>query len=288
MAKPKIEAAEAVDTTRPSTTQVLAPARRDVHLILQGKGGAGKSVIASFLMQYLTDIADSAEVEDGVRTPLCIDTDPINNTFSKYSGQGCEVHHLNITEEDGITIDARLFDNLMEMILQENPPHAAVIDTGSSNFLQLLDYVKKCHIPQELANAGYRLVLHIVIAGGSMLQETVQGFETICQNLSQWAPLNVVVWVNPYHDPVRTEKWVNFKDSATYRDYAANVRTVIELPTLSVSLQKKDVADLMKKRHTFNSAFADERLYTGMCRSRLRHVRDDLYARMDAAFAALG
>jgi adenylylsulfate kinase-like enzyme len=46
-----------------------------VHLSLQGKGGAGKSLIASFLAQYYEDRGINA---------VCVDTDPMNHTFAQY------------------------------------------------------------------------------------------------------------------------------------------------------------------------------------------------------------
>ena len=46
-----------------------------IHLTLQGKGGVGKSLIASILAQYLK--------EKG-REVRCIDTDPVNRMFAQY------------------------------------------------------------------------------------------------------------------------------------------------------------------------------------------------------------
>ncbi|MCZ2328968.1 nucleotide-binding protein [Bartonella sp. F02] len=46
-----------------------------VHMILQGKGGVGKSMIAAILAQYKASKK---------HMPLCIDTDPVNATFEGY------------------------------------------------------------------------------------------------------------------------------------------------------------------------------------------------------------
>ena len=43
-----------------------------IHMILQGKGGVGKSFISSTLAQH--------RIAKG-KNPLCIDTDPVNATF---------------------------------------------------------------------------------------------------------------------------------------------------------------------------------------------------------------
>jgi Mrp family chromosome partitioning ATPase len=52
-----------------------------VNLVLQGKGGVGKSLVASILAQFYR--ANGHAVK-------CIDTDPVNQTFSQYAGIGAQ------------------------------------------------------------------------------------------------------------------------------------------------------------------------------------------------------
>jgi cellulose biosynthesis protein BcsQ len=52
-----------------------------INVVLQGKGGVGKSFIAATLAQY--------KINKG-HEPLCIDTDPVNATFAGYKA-------LNVT-----------------------------------------------------------------------------------------------------------------------------------------------------------------------------------------------
>ena len=61
----------------------------NVHMILQGKGGVGKSFIAAVLAQYMNAMD---------KKPLCIDTDPVNATFHGY--KALNVHKLEIMEGD--------------------------------------------------------------------------------------------------------------------------------------------------------------------------------------------
>ena len=44
-----------------------------INMVLQGKGGVGKSFVASTLAQYMKNKGEE---------PLCIDTDPVNTTFA--------------------------------------------------------------------------------------------------------------------------------------------------------------------------------------------------------------
>jgi len=74
-----------------------------VHLILQGKGGVGKSLISAILGQYFL----SRKL-----TPHCFDTDPVNATFAQYRALGAE--HINVLRRGAI--HDRRFDELFEKI----------------------------------------------------------------------------------------------------------------------------------------------------------------------------
>src|SRR5579864_6714644 len=92
-----------------------------IHLTLQGKGGVGKSLVASLLAQYF---------RDGGRDVRCIDTDPVNRTFAQYAALRAD--RLNLRDEHN-RIDQRAFDTLMERFLNEDATF--VVDNGASTFL---------------------------------------------------------------------------------------------------------------------------------------------------------
>ena len=69
----------AEDTAQSIGTNGAAGGQRctnSIHLSLQGKGGVGKSLIASILAQYFRDRG---------RDIHCIDTDPVNSTLFQYT-----------------------------------------------------------------------------------------------------------------------------------------------------------------------------------------------------------
>jgi CO dehydrogenase nickel-insertion accessory protein CooC1 len=74
-----------------------------IHMILQGKGGVGKSFVAATIAQYKISKA---------QRPLCIDTDPVNSTFAGY--KALNVHRLPLMNGD--EIDSRNFDILVEIV----------------------------------------------------------------------------------------------------------------------------------------------------------------------------
>jgi hypothetical protein len=112
-----------------------------VHLSLQGKGGVGKSLIASFLAQYYKDHGVNA---------VCVDTDPVNHTFAQYTALGAK--HLPLME--GNQIDWRRFDSLID----------SIVESG---------------VMSVLREADRRLVIHTVITGGQALADTLARFESL-------------------------------------------------------------------------------------------------------------
>jgi CO dehydrogenase nickel-insertion accessory protein CooC1 len=48
-----------------------------IHLVLQGKGGVGKSLVASLVTQYFVKQNNGEPI-------FCADTDPVNRTFAGY------------------------------------------------------------------------------------------------------------------------------------------------------------------------------------------------------------
>src|SRR5260370_33967127 len=63
----------------------------DVHLVLNGKGGVGKSVVATWLAEFLVSRGRSVRWIDG---------DPGNRAFSQYKALGAE--RLDRVNEDGL------------------------------------------------------------------------------------------------------------------------------------------------------------------------------------------
>jgi len=132
-----------------------------IHMILQGKGGVGKSMIAATLAQY--------KAGKGTK-PLCIDTDPVNATFEGY--KALNVRRLNIMEGD--EINTRNFDALVEMIASAEGD--VIIDNGASSFVPLSSYLIGNQVPALLQEMGHELVVHTVVTGGQAFKDTVIGF----------------------------------------------------------------------------------------------------------------
>src|SRR5437870_8319852 len=86
-----------------------------VHFALQGKGGVGKSLIASVMSQFFVS-------KD--RALHAVDADPVNQTLAEYRALGVE--RLNLLK-DG-SVDQRQVDTLMERSLTQE--RTFVVHTG--------------------------------------------------------------------------------------------------------------------------------------------------------------
>jgi CO dehydrogenase nickel-insertion accessory protein CooC1 len=77
-----------------------------IHLILQGKGGVGKSVVASWLAEFLL----------GRGQPVrCIDGDPVNRSLSQI--KALNVEKLDLLNREGVVVRAR-YDQLVDRFVK--------------------------------------------------------------------------------------------------------------------------------------------------------------------------
>ncbi|MGL4733612.1 MAG: hypothetical protein ACRCWB_00565 [Enterovibrio sp.] len=235
-----------------------------VHLILQGKGGVGKSLIAALLAQY--------KMSKG-QTPLCIDTDPINGTFEGY--QSLNVKNLDLLKDN--EIDLRCFDELIEMVATSE--NDVIIDNGASSFIPLAHYLISNHIPALLKEMGHELVLHTVITGGQALLDTINGFS---QLISQFPTDSLfVVWLNPYWGGIE-QQGKPFEQTKAYTSNQDRISAIVTLPKLKNETYGEDFAKMLKNHQTFDEALAQSSL-TIMTRQRLKIIRDQLFGLLDNA-----
>ena len=80
---------------------------RKVHFVLQGKGGIGKTFVASLLAQYYRERA---------RSFACLDTDPVNGSLSEL--QALDARHVALLNGDKIDVDP--LDEMIERVRTED------------------------------------------------------------------------------------------------------------------------------------------------------------------------
>jgi len=235
-----------------------------VHLMLQGKGGVGKSMAVAMVAQYKTSKGEA---------PLCIDTDPVNATFEGY--KALNVKHLNIMNGD--EINTRNFDTLIEMIASSKCD--VIIDNGASSFVPLSHYLISNHVPALLQDLGHELIVHTVITGGQALPDTVHGFAQLSSQFP--TECSFVVWLNPYWGPIEAEG-KGFEQMKAYVANKKRVGAIIQIPSLKEETYGRDFSEMLQDRLTFDEALAQEDR-TIMTRQRLKIVRNQMFDLMENA-----
>ena len=232
-----------------------------VHLSLQGKGGVGKSLVASLLAQYFLSRGQPVR---------CIDTDPVNQTLSQY--RGLRVEHIKLLREGGV--DQRGFDVLMDTVLQEDG--VFVVDNGASTFIPLWNYILEANVLGLLRQSGKRVFVHTVITGGQALADTLKGFKSLAETTDD---RNVIVWINEYFGRVERDG-KQFGDMTVYRENAEKVFGSIAIPKRNQDTFGRDVEDMVARKLTFDEAIRDSG-FSLMTRQRLKVVQRDVFEQLD-------
>jgi hypothetical protein len=233
-----------------------------VHLVLQGKGGIGKSVIASWLAEYLLKRGEDVR---------CIDGDPVNRSLTQYKALNAE--KLDLINEEGLIVRMR-YDSLLERFANEHG--AFVVDSGSTAFLPLWSYIVETEVVRVLREAGRKLYVHCVVSGGEMLSDSLLGFDTLAKSTPD---RNVVVWVNEYFGPVARDG-KTFDQMNVFQKHADKVIGSIGIPQRSPDTFGATVLLMREKKLTFDEAM-DSNQFMLAQKSRLHIVRRDLYEQLD-------
>lgn len=234
------------------------------HWILQGKGGVGKSNIASLLTQYL--LGQGVSVSG-------YDTDPVNATFAGYKG----FHVRRVRFFDGQQLNQRLLDPFVEELLTLPADTHAVIDNGAATFLPLCSYMAENPVLPMLQSQG-TVFMHTVITGGQSMGDTVSGLESLAKTFPS---TNIVVWLNSYYGEI-TSNGKTFEEFEVYQTYKQNIHALVRIPNMNRDTFGKDIETLLSRRQTFDEALNDAE-WNIMARERLKIFRGMMASELDNA-----
>jgi hypothetical protein len=241
----------------------------NIHIVLQGKGGVGKSMIAAILAQYMLSKGE---------TPICFDTDPVNATFLGYAA----LNARRIQIMDGDEINSRNFDALIEQIAPSE--HPVIIDNGASSFIPLSHYMVSNDVATVLQELGHKLVIHTVVTGGQALTDTLKGLAAL---LTQFPAdsATFITWLNPYWGPIEADG-KTFEKMKTYTENKNRISGIVYLPTLKADTHSRDFAEMLQERLTFDEALASPTLHI-MVRQRLKIVKAEIFSKLESVAGIL-
>lgn len=230
-----------------------------VHMILQGKGGVGKSLVASMLAQYYIE---------NDRQSINIDTDPVNSTFKNY--KALDVMHINLIDENQ-KLNARNFDDLVETILAEEIDF--IIDNGASTFLPLANYMLDNKVPDLITGSGKELIVHSIISGGQALLDTLSGLSSLLQQMPYDA--KIVVWKNEFFGETIAEG-KHFEEMAIYKQNSQRISEIVTIAKMTADTFAKDFAMMLDRKLTFQEAIASSE-FGLMAKQRLTMIRKSVF-----------
>lgn len=242
----------------------------EVHAILQGKGGVGKSYAAFILAQYLR----SADPET-----ICLDTDPLTPTLVRY--KALDPKHLQIADELTVRLDK--FDEMIEIIA--NTQSDVLIDTGSSTFIPISKYMVDYDIIEMIKESfSKKVVIHVVLFAGNHgdLIATTTCLEAIAAGFPESA--QIVVWMNEFGGPIKTSDGKPFEKSDLYNKIKDRISAIIYVPKPD-ELTARDIAAMQGSFLTFSEAHASPSFML-MQKSRLKKLQKTLFDQLDQASVA--
>jgi CobQ/CobB/MinD/ParA nucleotide binding domain len=245
----------------PKEINVTNGHRPSVHVVLQAKGGVGKSFVAAILAQYF----------NGQQAVRCFDTDPGNATLAQYKALAAE--HIGDLIQGGV-INQKRFDPLIEKLL--NSDGTSIVDTGASTFLPFWNYVLENEILPLLESQGRQVFIHCVVTGGQAMADTLNGLDRLAQTTSQKA---LIVWLNEFFGEVREGKR-SFEQFKLVQELAPKLVGSVLIRKRNPHTFEDDVQQMLLARLTFDEAIAAED-FSLVSKQRLQIVRRELFEQLD-------
>lgn len=215
---------------------------QQINFVMQGKGGVGKSYVASHLAQFLQD-------KHSPQNCIFYDTDPVNQTFA--SLQALNVNTVHILT-DGV-VDVQKFDELLNVLIDPKMKNKQiVIDNGASSFLPLLAYMKENGIVDFFVQHDIKTLFHVVLSGGQPWDETYNGLTFIKKQLGR--EINVIAWLNPLNGEITTENKILIE---SYLD--ENPTDLwLEIPLKNKDLFGRDIEKMRTQKLTYKQVAKSE------------------------------
>lgn len=233
----------------------------NLHFVLNGKGGIGKSFISSLLCQYLFSKQENI---------LAIDTDPNNTTLLNI--KALKAKFLQLLDDNGKIVQ-REFDKIIELIIEKK--NDIIVDSGATTFIPLIDYLKENEVITFLKEYEINIYMHVPIVGGQAQNDTISGLTQLIEAFES----NFIVWVNEYHGKVFKDG-KTFEELEEYENIKSNILAVVYLNTMSKDTFGKDLLDMTSRNLTFDEVMKNKD-FTLMSKQRLKMFKDKAFKQLE-------
>lgn len=249
-----------------------------LNIVMQAKGGVGKSVTSFILAQYLRDSL-------GQENCAFIDTDPANSSFAKY--QALDVTYLNATVTNPDTgetkVDAVATNAIFEKIMEIT--QTVLMDTGSSNYIDMKSYLEVNETLEafsEEEEISRDVIIHVPVNGGSDFAFCVHELGVLFETFKT---AKFVIWLNSYGGKLQIDgkEFDELKISKMLSNSGRFLGTVI-LPQLDQN-QADAFRTMMANHLTFEEAKLDPSGNMNILKKRqINKLRERFYKQLDDIF----
>lgn len=233
-----------------------------VHFMLQGKGGVGKSYVSSLLIQY---------IHNQGKMVTAVDTDPVNATLLGYKAFNTQRLELM---ENGVLIE-RNFDKLIEQVIEEDANF--VIDNGAASFIPLSSYITENDAINLIDESGKEVFIHTVITGGQALRDTLSGFASLAEQMPGNAKL--IIWLNEFFGYIEADG-KSFEEMKAYQNNKGRVYGIVRIPRQTGSTFGEDVKLMLDKKLSFDEINQSPD-FGIMSKSRLMKVKNNIFEQLE-------
>lgn len=220
-----------------------------INIILGAKGGIGKTVLTTYLAEYL-----KIKMK---QTVSVIDTDTNNSGLRQYGF--FKTNFVDFKDETG-AITSVSIQNIAQEFSQKN----IIIDTGANSYYAWFSYLKDMFGIEMLSSSGAKVLLHVPLVPGQMKQETFNCLDEIVNanlgndNCRPQIIVHLNNGFNSFGQGIRQDKLpspLDFSTKTEFAKYKGKVHYVVEEPRIPITM--KFMYDSLRNQHIAISELAD-------------------------------
>lgn len=240
----------------------MSLAKNSIHIVVQAKGGVGKSFISRLLIQYL---------QENMKV-FCFDADPLNDGLVAF--RGLNAHKLETKLINGNLDSRAYYDPMFETILLNES--CFLVDSGASTHINFINYIKGSDILNLFKEENREIYFHVPLAGnvdfGDCLKELVKLSKTFSNN-------HFVIWENEFHGEL--EK--NYIQDENYKALTNILGTVV-LKNLQSSPLLHDIELMNRHKLLFSEIDDNPNFFGAIIRRRLNLYKKSIFKQLDSIF----
>lgn len=215
-----------------------------INIVLGAKGGIGKTIITTYLAEFLM-----VKKKQAVSV---LNTDTSNKSLTNFKYFVSESFDF---KDDNGSISPVSIQNIATQFSNSN----LIIDTGANSYYAWLTYLKDMYGVPMLESSGSKVLLHVPIVPGQMLSECLNCLrEIISANLGAKIILHLNSGFNSFTQGIKLEKLPPAKDLFSFplfKEFKGKVDFIVEEPKIPLSM--KYIFDSLRNQFITFSELAD-------------------------------